>query len=413
MNSIKEIAIENKKILNDIREFVENDTSNLNTSLLYSTKIKDKIIDTNIRKSKFKLLKNPKIFEFFDDLLEIVNQKDSYFNYRLVRNDITYIEYEKGDFFDKHEDFLSIKSNLIEEYTMIYCLDANCNGGETIFHVNEFFRYPPSSTITPENIILFRKDLCHEGSIIKEGYKKILTANIWCLPKNCDKIVVFSFKNTNKKRIIKYDNIISFGDSMLKNLLPIDDLHDTKIKEIDELNCSYEEFEIIEKIYNRCYININNFIDIKKLIDYCEIDYKNIFFSKDDSIETPKKIHDSPFTQNIILCKNEEEQLYYTNISKKLNFSYIPFMILYAEGSFTYDSNGDPTDFDDIIGVHNEKDPENTTNIKMKPLLCYFGENKSLLFMSKIQDYDYDYNNNDYKEGFNYNIDAFDKLKKK
>ena len=39
----------------------------------------------------------------------------------------------KMHFFKKHEDYLSITSNIIEEFTLIICLDANCEGGEYYF----------------------------------------------------------------------------------------------------------------------------------------------------------------------------------------------------------------------------------------------------------------------------------------
>ncbi len=74
-----------------------------------------------------------------------------------------------------HEDYLSLKSNCIEEYTMIICMDANCEGGETIFHVNEWFKHVSKSSITPGHCMIFRKDLKHEGAIVKSGEKNILT----------------------------------------------------------------------------------------------------------------------------------------------------------------------------------------------------------------------------------------------
>ena len=39
----------------------------------------------------------------------------------------------------EHEDYLSLTTNMIEEYTGIMCLNANCEGGETILNFNGLF----------------------------------------------------------------------------------------------------------------------------------------------------------------------------------------------------------------------------------------------------------------------------------
>ena len=50
------------------------------------------------------------------------------------------IKYSAGGFFKKHKDYLSITSNLIEEFTLIICVTppdiaATSTGGQTIIHM--------------------------------------------------------------------------------------------------------------------------------------------------------------------------------------------------------------------------------------------------------------------------------------
>jgi hypothetical protein len=84
---------------------------------------------------------------YYERLYAHLSNIDPEFNYTLIKNDITYIKYDKGGFFNKHADYLSFTSNLVEEFTMILCVDANCIGGETTFYVNPFFKYLSKSSI--------------------------------------------------------------------------------------------------------------------------------------------------------------------------------------------------------------------------------------------------------------------------
>ena len=198
MHSVKEFGIIDNEIINNIINIVNDDKSDFQKSLLYSTKTKTKFIDENERISKFKLLKDETLFDYFDQLLEKINQVDPQYNYSVVHNDITYIQYEKGGFFKKHSDYLSFTSNLIEEYTLILCTDAKCVGGETILHINPSFKHISKASITPKNCLLFRKDIVHEGNLIEDGYKHILTVNLVGTQKECDKIIVVSFENETR-----------------------------------------------------------------------------------------------------------------------------------------------------------------------------------------------------------------------
>ena len=68
MNCIKETGIIDENTLKDIRELLKNNTDPPQTSLLYSTQKKEKLVDTDIRKSNFKLLTDNQMFQLFEKL---------------------------------------------------------------------------------------------------------------------------------------------------------------------------------------------------------------------------------------------------------------------------------------------------------------------------------------------------------
>jgi hypothetical protein len=116
-------------------------------------------------------------------------------SYQLVRRDVTEIIYPIGGFFKKHKDYLSLTSNSIQEYTLIVCLPSSTQqeqaietdnlsssvvGGETLIHSNGETS-TSSATTKPGGALLFRKDLEHEGAVLKSGNKRIMTVNLWAI----------------------------------------------------------------------------------------------------------------------------------------------------------------------------------------------------------------------------------------
>ena len=138
---LKEITEINTETFNKIKEYISADTREFQTSQLYSPEKNSKFIDTDKRSSLYKTFIDNDIFDLCDSLIQNISKQDDLYNYKLVRNDVTQIQYKTGDFFQSHSDYLSINSNIVEEFTLILCLSADCVGGCTIFHINKFFKY--------------------------------------------------------------------------------------------------------------------------------------------------------------------------------------------------------------------------------------------------------------------------------
>jgi hypothetical protein len=126
------------------------------------------------------------------------------------RSDVTEIIYPISGYFKKHKDYLSLTSNSIQEYTLIVRLPSSTQqeqaietdnlsssvvGGETLSHSNgEMFT--SSATAKPGGALLFRKDLEHEGAVLKSSNKRIVTVILWAIdqPSSSDiKLVLISF----------------------------------------------------------------------------------------------------------------------------------------------------------------------------------------------------------------------------
>ncbi len=82
--------------------------------------------------------------------------------------------------FDAHQDYLSIISNCILEYTLIVGLsDDPCEGGETVIHLTGGGAIASSAPKKLGGCLLFRKDLLHEGVAVTSGSKHILTVPVY------------------------------------------------------------------------------------------------------------------------------------------------------------------------------------------------------------------------------------------
>eukprot|EP01084_Bolivina_argentea_P002018 3722_1 len=158
MQFVREYGMIDNKLFEEIKEFVENDPGTFDKSELYSS-VKDlKYIDENERFSVYKKIRDNKLFSLIDSLISLINMNENHYQFMLFKNDITYIKYSVGGFFKPHEDYLSVTSNMIQEFTFILCIDSNCyinnkntndinENGETMLHINNNYKYKSYNTI--------------------------------------------------------------------------------------------------------------------------------------------------------------------------------------------------------------------------------------------------------------------------
>jgi C4/C10 protein len=178
-DDIKEFGMIDEDIQNEIYELVNSNKTKFEQTDFYSGDVGKRIIDPNFRLSRSKVFNDIKLYDLINKLLTKLNSILKLPNpYFLIKEPVKYIVYTDGGHFKTHTDLILVDTFKYTEYTMILCLDANCTYGETIFHFDDGNKYTSNATTTPKHSIIFKKDIAHEGNIVKNGYKKILSFNI-------------------------------------------------------------------------------------------------------------------------------------------------------------------------------------------------------------------------------------------
>lgn len=197
-DDIIEFSMIDKSIQDNINTFINSDTNHFKQSTLYNSKENKRYIDTKIKSSKFKTFKdsqfskNSKLFDMLDLFINNLNLVSNKLHFRLVRYEVNYIKYSPGDFFKKHTNYRTFKKiNTLKEYTMLMCINSNCEGGETVFHKNGN-TYTSKATLIPYSSIIFNKKITHEENIVTKGYKDILQLNLLCIPKKNKNLSLFT-----------------------------------------------------------------------------------------------------------------------------------------------------------------------------------------------------------------------------
>jgi hypothetical protein len=327
---IKEFKPVNIDIQNKIIDLVITDTTDFKDSELYIPSLDKNIIDINKRNSIFKTIKNTELFTEITKLVDLISEMDCEFNYSVNKNDVTYIKYEKGGFFNEHQDFLTIKSNTIIEFTMIMCESAECVGGRTIFTLNKYFKHYSEYSTNKNHILIFRKDFRHEGELIQSGYKNIIIVNLFGIPKKSESVIAVSFNNDENIITIPTTSVFNTEDNFFSSLI-----HFTGKEYVYRHICPFtsEEFNIIDKIFKGIYISINDYDTFKYVIDYYCISNKYILLSSFKPINN-KIIVD--MSKSIVLTNDDYELDNLVKLVKKHNLNYVPFKIVLVEGNINW-----------------------------------------------------------------------------
>lgn len=423
------------KLQEQIASVLHADKQEFQPSLVYESGSQEKKLDKEKRNSAFKLISTPELFELCDRYVQKINEvrqgSDSpprkrqktqseekprkSTKYHLYKNDVTFIRYEEGEFFKSHEDYLSLTSNLIEEYTLIMCVDGSCSGGETKLFINESGVYHSKSTKTKFHCLIFRKDINHEGAEITNGFKEIMTLNLWSIKeqKESEKIVIIRFPNDKRTHAIELNDVQKFPESKINiEINKIENKDQQQIFTYIEQNLSYEEFFVFEKIFIGESISSLDFeknkekilsygfkIDQLMVKNYLEpfiipdkesalqvLDNDTYFTSDDDfnsaSSGMEEYLEESfinikylylrkqiPRDNNIIILDNYSKYIEAIHFIKSHKLPFIPFKVLFTEGTL-------------LCGGGSTGDPAST--LKMIPSFASFGELNQTMFLQNL-----------------------------
>mmetsp|Transcript_45146 Transcript_45146/g.107401 ORF Transcript_45146/g.107401 Transcript_45146/m.107401 type:complete len:685 (-) Transcript_45146:126-2180(-) len=170
-----------------IRDYLDLCSQPFEASEVYVVSEGQNIIDTGRRRSEFRRIRAAELFDLLTPVVAKLSSDDPLYSYILVRNDITEVQYKEGGFFGRHQDYLSLTSNLVEEFSLLLCvtpseLAAAVRGGETVLHLHSG-SHQSSATVTPGSALAFRKDVEHESKVLEAGEKHILMMNLWACRK--------------------------------------------------------------------------------------------------------------------------------------------------------------------------------------------------------------------------------------
>jgi hypothetical protein len=249
---------------------------------LYEVSTKQKIVDVDMRKSVFRAITEPALFDLASDFIRHLSSLDKDRDYTLVKNDCSHIKYAAGDFFGSHEDFLSLTSNVIEEWTLIVNVQRPgallAEGGKTKIKLHNA-EYLSSATTTPGCALAFRKDLPHEGLLVEKNNKEILSMNIWVTKKTSKQILLVNFASDVKPSIATLSEIakgsssyaLPMSEVMVHTLCPLAVLCEANSTKIIEYLCedaSHESFALIYKIIRGEHVSAADVANGAHLLDF-------------------------------------------------------------------------------------------------------------------------------------------------
>lgn len=414
---IKEFGIVDEDATQKFAEMILSYEGEFQPSQLYSVKEEAKFYDDKQRVSEFRLITDDKFFEQAELIINKINELDQMMEYKLVRNDITHIRYQKGGFFTPHEDFLSLTSNVIEEYTMIICLDADCEGGQTRFHINDFFQYTSESSITPLHTLIFRKDLTHEGVPLLSGRKQIATLNLLAVPKSSGRTLVIKFIDSKETYAYPLENLLELEECMILGSLR----HNKQLDSDDKIlvytvEIPKEDFLIVDKILRRCYVGLDEFKKNRDILDYYNLGISNVLISL--SKDNGKGYNTREIQDGIWVFPDYSKFVEMTEITKEGKLPYIPFALVIREDG-TQIIDGDHTkygpevsmvlfgDMGQVLFSKSAYSYDSVKNISFKEIEKYYNEHTPFECITEEDGYELD--DVMYNEGVNYDLNcAFD-----
>ena len=205
-----------------LREFWNIDTSLLIAYLktceepfraggVFLTETQQNIVDPDTRTCLLRSMRDPKLFAACGEILAALTANDPLNFFKHFENDVTQIVYSPGGKFEQHRDYLSLASNVVEEYTLVVNVNepgcAEIVGGETLIKVNAATQLVSKASTTPGGALLFRKDLQHQSLQVTQGQKEVISINVWCMRKATasEQIVLVTFPGSGGQDVTTDD----------------------------------------------------------------------------------------------------------------------------------------------------------------------------------------------------------------
>eukprot|EP00730_Choanoeca_flexa_P007280 TRINITY_DN12306_c0_g2_i4.p1 TRINITY_DN12306_c0_g2~~TRINITY_DN12306_c0_g2_i4.p1 ORF type:complete len:495 (+),score=95.21 TRINITY_DN12306_c0_g2_i4:1455-2939(+) len=300
-----------------------------------------------------------------------------------------------------HEDYVSLKSNAVEEYTLIICTDeTDCHGGETKFHFNQGQVMTTKTTVTPHSAVAFRKDMSHEGLEITRGTKAILTLNLWCLPKTSGQQVAIIFPKEGKQQVfmIPVEYICAF-DSYFSQWYEFAVGNDESLKTQPVLTCEVEacsahEFGIVADVLMRRQVGPQLSEQQWSLLQFFMIPAQNVLIPVGDAVAmlalnsadvapgaAPTHVSWNPDKLVNLYPSLGMAHYAYEQIVKAQDVQALPFWFVFIEGDdLRYGPMG-PGPHSDDEEEHPDFEPDSSRAYGLQPVAAFFSHHNNIWFV--------------------------------
>lgn len=301
------------------------------TSHFYNKNDNSVIVDRHIRSSEKVQFRNDQVFDWYElNVIDKLNSGDSKMHYILLRDDIEMIRYREGDFFKKHVDTINYYSNEFTSYTCIINIQSCESGGETIIHTTDGkHEFKQSNNVG--SVLLFQKQLEHEGAMVTKGEKIITVCNIMVYPKEqYDDVLIVTIEKSNNVYFIPISTLEKFKGTVYYGFYNFE-----KIQDINK-----KIFRYTESVLNDAEFKI--FYDIlfpKKeksnlvILDYIGVDKSDIYYDFNNFINDVAVDNQNAGMCDMFMCHMDD----YYHLNKLINPKEItPFQLI----TFEYNSGG-------------------------------------------------------------------------
>jgi hypothetical protein len=266
---------------------------NSNPSELLDAVQGQKFYDVSIRdSSRIKFENCPVLFDLLQkSVIDKIQSQVSNYEVIMRHDDLELVQYLPGQFFKAHTDHQNLTGNFFKSYTMLLCCHPCVKGGETIIYLNHLKVGKPLDQLTlgidyvkieetghfPGSVMMFDKDLFHEGCSVIEGRKIIMVANLILIPNsNCAQskthFLKVNFRN-NGSYLFKQEwfNTVPlknsvyasiFKTAMGKNPLEMIYEYDEDLENLDGFKILYEN---VINVCNQC--TENKIVKVEKIIN--------------------------------------------------------------------------------------------------------------------------------------------------
>ena len=254
----------NQTELKELTEKIEPWTSNWEQSKIYKVPDKANEIDLNTRKSLKSKVNDRTLFQFCNEtFISKLNQHQTDgTTFKLVQDELELIKYTPGGYFKKHQDFVHFHSNQIKCYTLIFCLEGNCEGGETSIFLSDTEEIKCEQTKRPNGLLVMRNELWHAGNEVIEGEKIILKLNL--LATKTDRVITIGFENEERTYMVDRTMIDKWSNSYLAGYLRFkNDVNKIKIEKF-----TFEEFSVVYRLLTYQQLPLEEIKANERTLDY-------------------------------------------------------------------------------------------------------------------------------------------------